>query len=214
MSTMSLQWRRPIMSMLLLACMSTVCVAQTLDLTANATSLFGTWSSGSGAVITGPDFADPLNSDRTFSPPATTGIAISFTNDGYFEQAQYRFNANGSDPHCSTAVLIWQHGTYQLHNNGSLTLDPSPFQSDGRVQVQDPCGPQTEVLTYYSQFELYNGWTIQVDLHHETYVMQLYRFDGSLYPRLYLTMRPPAMLPTTYLTAIYNGTESITDATK
>ncbi|KAK4051657.1 Reversal of tor2 lethality [Microbotryomycetes sp. JL201] len=88
----------------------------------NATSLFGTWSSGSGAVITGP--------------------------------------------------------------------------------VQDPCGPQSEVLTYYSQFELYNGWEISVDLHHETYVLQLYRFDGSLYPRLYLTMRPPSMLPTVYLTAI------------
>ncbi|KAM0789670.1 hypothetical protein ACM66B_006532 [Microbotryomycetes sp. NB124-2] len=182
--------------------------------TNNATSLFGTWSSGSGAVVTGPDFADPLNSDRTFSPPATTGIAISFTNDGYFEQAQYRLNANGSDPHCSTGVLIWQHGTYQLHSNGSLTLDPSPFQSDGRVQVQDPCGPQSEVLTYYSQFELYNGWEITVDLHHETYVLQLYRFDGSLYPRLYLTMRPPSMLPTTYLTAIYNGTESINAASR
>lgn len=148
-------------------------------------------------------FADPMNNNRPFIYPANTGIAYSFTDDGYFEEAQYRFNSNGartallnprcpqkltpsspaSEPHCATAVVIWQHGKYYFHTNGSLTLDPAPFVADGRIQVQDPCAATTEVLTYYSQFELYNAWTISIDTHHAAYVMQLYRFDGSLFPR-------------------------------
>lgn len=107
-----------------------------------------------------------------------------------------------------------------------MTLDPQSFASDGRIQVQDPCAPTTEVLTYYSQFELYNGWSITIDHHHAAYMLQLYRFDGSLFPRyvftlsllefvrgadlerramgnrLYLTVRPPTMLPTTSLEAV------------
>ncbi|CEQ42542.1 SPOSA6832_04372 [Sporobolomyces salmonicolor] len=162
-----------------------------------------------------------MNNNRPFIYPANTGISYSFTDDGYFEEAQYRFEANASDPQCSTAVVIWQHGKYYFHNNGSITLDPAPFASDGRIQVQDPCAATTEVLTYYSQFELYNGWTITVDAHHAAYMLQLYRFDGSLFPRdealtfperaprLYLTVRPPTMLPTTSLEAVYNGSISL-----
>ncbi|GAA5930474.1 uncharacterized protein JCM15063_004816 [Sporobolomyces koalae] len=180
-------------------------VAAQQDFTSNATGFSGTWSTGSGAVVTGPSFADPMNNDKPFNYPANTGIAFSFTDDGYFEEAQYRFEANASHPQCSTAVVIWQHGKYYFHNNGSLTLDPSPFEADGRIQVQDPCAPTTEVLTYYSQFELYNGWSISIDKHHAAYMLQLYRFDGSLFPRLYLTVRPPTMLPTTSLEAVYNG---------
>ncbi|GAA5952530.1 hypothetical protein JCM3765_002198 [Sporobolomyces pararoseus] len=175
------------------------------DFTSNSTGFAGTWSTGSGAVVTGPSFADPMNNDRPFFYPENTGISFSFTDDGYFEEAQYRFEANASHPQCSTAVVIWQHGKYYFHNNGSLTLDPSPFASDGRIQVQDPCAPTTEVLTYYSQFELYNGWSISIDVHHAAYMLQLYRFDGSLFPRLYLTVRPPTMLPTTSLEAVFNG---------
>ncbi|KAK4701148.1 hypothetical protein P7C70_g5092, partial [Phenoliferia sp. Uapishka_3] len=142
-----------------------------------------------------------MNNNKPFTYPANTGIAYSFTDDGYFEEAQYRFNANASEPHCATAVVIWQHGKYYFHNNGSLTLDPEPFVADGRIQVQDPCAATTEVLTYYSQFELYNAWTITIDVHHAAYMLQLYRFDGSLFPRLYLTVRPPTMLPTSSLAA-------------
>ena len=86
-------------------------------------------------------------------------------------------------PQCSTAVAIWQHGTYTIHTNGSLTLDPQPFNADGRIQIQDPCAAQTEILTYYSQFELYNSFEITIDIHHAAYMLQLYRFDGSLFPR-------------------------------
>ncbi|BGP20329.1 hypothetical protein JCM10213_007119 [Rhodosporidiobolus nylandii] len=177
-------------------------LARAQDFTSNATGFAGTWSTGSGAVTTGPGFADPMNNDQPFLYPANTGISYSFTDDGYFEEAQYRFNSNASDPQCPQAVVIWQHGKYAFHPNGSLTLDPSSFASDGRIQVQDPCAATTSVLTYYSQWELYNGWEITVDAHHAAYMLQLYRFDGSKMPRLYLTVRPPTMLPTTSLTAV------------
>ncbi|GAA5917509.1 hypothetical protein JCM6882_005497 [Rhodosporidiobolus microsporus] len=146
-----------------------------------------------------------MNNDQPFIYPANTGISFSFTDDGYFEEAQYRFNSNASEPQCPQAVVIWQHGKYAFHPNGSLTLDPSAFSSDGRIQVQDPCAATTSVLTYYSQWEIYNGWEITIDSHHAAYMLQLYKFDGSKMPRLYLTVRPPTMLPTTSLTAVYNG---------
>lgn len=36
-----------------------------------------------------------MNNAAPFHYPNTTGIAYSFTDDGYFEEAQYRFLANG-----------------------------------------------------------------------------------------------------------------------
>lgn len=40
-----------------------------------------------------------MNNDHPFIYPANTGIAYSFTDDGFFETAQYRFKANGApDP--------------------------------------------------------------------------------------------------------------------
>lgn len=71
------------------------------------------------------------------------------TNTGFFEEAQYRYNGNASNPSCIQAVIFWQHGTYTLNNNGSITL--LPFASDGRIQVQDPCAAVTNVITYYNQ---------------------------------------------------------------
>jgi hypothetical protein len=45
------------------------------------------------------------------------------------------------------------------------------------------------VLTYYSQFELYKGWSISIDIHHAAYMLQLIRFDGSLFPRWVYVLR-------------------------
>lgn len=39
-----------------------------------------------------------MNNNKPFNYPANTGISFSFTDDGYFEEAQYRFNSNGSSP--------------------------------------------------------------------------------------------------------------------
>jgi len=165
------------------------------DLTGNLTSLTGTWSSGSGSVLTGPGFAQPTN--FTFTYPDNTGIAYSFTDDGHFEEAQYRFNANGTEPHCVQAIIIWQHGNYTINANNSISL--TPIAADGRIQVQDPCAAETNVITYYDQPTLLNGWAITNDVNHNRYMLQLVRFDGSLMPRLYLLYRPPTMLPTQQL---------------
>ncbi|KAL7009885.1 Reversal of tor2 lethality [Cystobasidiomycetes sp. EMM_F5] len=161
----------------------------------NVTSLTGTWSTGYGSVMTGPGFASPTN--FTFKYPNTTGMSYSFTDDGYFEEAQYRFVSNGSEPHCVQAVIIWQHGSYIINSNNSITLNP--IESDGRIQVQDPCAAESNVITYYSQQTLFSGWSIIADPNHSRYMLQLLRFDGALEPRMYLYYRPPNMLPTSQL---------------
>lgn len=40
-------------------------------------------------------FADPMNNNKPFTYPVNTGISYSFTDTGYFEEAQYRFLGNG-----------------------------------------------------------------------------------------------------------------------
>jgi len=68
-------------------------------------SLVGTWSSGSGAVLTGqfPDgvreqsltqssFYNPMK--RQFSVPPTSGYSYSFSQDGFFETAQFFYQSN------------------------------------------------------------------------------------------------------------------------
>ncbi|GAA99333.1 hypothetical protein E5Q_06028 [Mixia osmundae IAM 14324] len=162
----------------------------------NITSLAGTWSSGSGNVITGPGFANPVN--FSFAYPATTGIAYSFTDDGHFEEAQYRFDANGTEPHCVKAFFIFQHGTYEFQPNGSITT--LPIAADGRIQVQDPCAAESSVITYYYEPAIFQSWLIYNDQNHNAYGLQLSAFDGSLLPRLFLKYTPPAMWPTTQLT--------------
>jgi hypothetical protein len=88
------------------------------------------------------EFAQSRNSD-------IPSLSFLSTDDGFFEEAQYRYNSNPADPRCITAFILWQHGRYQLNNNGSLTL--YPFSADGRIQVQDPCAAVTNLITYYDQ---------------------------------------------------------------
>ncbi|PLW11861.1 hypothetical protein PCANC_16097 [Puccinia coronata f. sp. avenae] len=166
------------------------------DMNSNVTDLSGTWSSGWGAVRTGAGFANPVNFSFTYPP--TSGISMSFTSDGYWEEAQYRFVSNGTRPNCVKAIVLWQHGRYTLESNGSLTTQP--IEADGRIQIQDPCAAQTSIITYYYQPGLYQTWQIYNDAHHNTYNLQLQAFDNALFPRLYLVTRPPDMLPTNQLT--------------
>ncbi|CAD6572556.1 MAG: Reversal of tor2 lethality [Tremellales sp. Tagirdzhanova-0007] len=161
----------------------------------NVTDLEGTWSSNA-AVSTGGDFCTP--GEMKFAYPNNTGIAYSFTNTGFFEEAQYRYAANASNPNCIQATIFWQHGTYGLNNNGSLTL--YPFGEDGRIQVQDPCAAVTNIITYYDQQTLYADWGITIDQDSANYVLRVNRFDGAKMPPMYLTAKPPNMLPTQILT--------------
>jgi len=177
-----------------------------LDSIHNITSLLGMWSSGSGAVQTGPGFCNPVNYSFTYSK--TTGISYSFTvdvledADGYFEEALYRFVGNGSQPTCITGVMQWQHGTYTLNSNGSITLNPFPM--DGRQQVQDMCAAKSNIIQQFNQTTLFSNWNIVQDPQRGT-KLQIYQFDGTPMSPLYLISQTPNMLPTVPLTNATTG---------
>ncbi|PWN54012.1 hypothetical protein IE53DRAFT_383447 [Violaceomyces palustris] len=168
----------------------------------NVTSLMGTWSSGTQAVTTGIDFFNPIT--QTFTLPKNAGISYSFTDDGFFEQAKYQFTSNSANNRCFKASLVWQHGTYQVHQNGSITLNP--FAPDGYIQVMDPCGAQTVSVYNYAEFELIPQWYNYQDNHPgfmpegtAAYALELFQFDGQKMPIMWLKNRPPNMLPTQQL---------------
>ncbi|KAI0727163.1 chaperone for protein-folding within the ER, fungal-domain-containing protein [Fomitopsis betulina] len=171
----------------------------------NATVIYGTWSSGSMGVVTGSGFANPA--DESFTYPNTTGISFSFTEDGYFEIARYRFNSNGSDPNCIQGVMDWSHGVYTLQPNGSITTVPF---GDGYMQVQDACAAVSNYVQSYNQTEYYTQWNIYLD---STlgYQLQLYQYDGTPYPQQNLYSSTPNMLPTRDLR---NTTSTTTTASK
>lgn len=60
-------------------------------------------------------FADPMNNARPFIYPANTGISYSFTDSGFFEEAQYRFNGNGKSLYPISPSYPWvlHDGTHQ-----------------------------------------------------------------------------------------------------
>jgi len=159
----------------------------------NITSLTGTWSSGSRAVQTGPGFANPAN--LTFNYPRNTGISYSFTDDGYYEIARYRFNGNGSEPTCITGVINWVHGNYTLQSNGSMTM--VAFE-DGFQQIQDPCAAVSNFLEDYNLSELYSSWRIFQDPT-DGYKLHLFQFDGAPLPPMFQVSAVPNMLPTQLL---------------
>lgn len=98
-----------------------------------------------------------------------------------------------------SAQLIWQHGTYVLHNNNSLTL--TPFKGDGRQQISDRCASQSNRVQSYNQVETMMGFDILLDTHYTrpAYKLQLYEFDGNPKPYMWQVYNPPQMLPTEQL---------------
>ncbi|EIW80419.1 hypothetical protein CONPUDRAFT_56786 [Coniophora puteana RWD-64-598 SS2] len=158
--------------------------------THNITTIVGTWSSGSQAVVTGPGFASPNN--LSFFLPENTGVSYSFTDDGFYEVAQFRLNGNGSAPNCATAVLLWAHGQYTLQPNGSIT---GVLFGDGYQQIQDPCTAVSSFVQAYNTTELYQSWGISQD---PTlgYTLQLYQYNGEPLPPQYQITTSPIMLPT------------------
>ncbi|WWC71870.1 uncharacterized protein I206_105829 [Kwoniella pini CBS 10737] len=163
----------------------------------NLTDLEGTWTSNA-AISTGGTFCVPA--EMKFDYPTNTGMSFSFTNTGFFEEAQYRYNSNASNPSCIQAVLIWQHGTYTLEDDGSMKM--TPFSSDGRVQVQDPCAATTDIITYYNEPTTMTDWGIIVDPDTGNYQLRLNRYDGAKLPYMNLIAKPPNMLPTQVLTGV------------
>ncbi|KAI9464381.1 chaperone for protein-folding within the ER, fungal-domain-containing protein [Boletus coccyginus] len=159
----------------------------------NVTTIFGTWSSGSQNVVTGPGFAQPANA--SFVYPATTGMSYSFSSDGFYEIARYRMTGNGSQPNCITGVMNWCHGTYDLVSNGSIVLTPL---GDGYQQIQDPCAAVSNFIENYNDTELYVQWNIYQDAV-RGYTLQLYQYDGSPLAPLWQLTASPNMLPTQQL---------------
>ncbi|PWN50644.1 hypothetical protein IE53DRAFT_83911 [Violaceomyces palustris] len=159
----------------------------------NITSLEGTWSTGAGNVVTGLRFYNPGN--NSFIYPTTAGQSYSFTNDGYWEQALYLYESNPAKPNCVSAQLIWQHGTYTLHSNNTLSLDI--FRGDGRQQISDRCAETSNTIMAYDQTEFMTGFEIHIDTHYgqSVYVLKMYEFDGTPKPLMYQIYNPPSMLP-------------------
>ncbi|OBZ71260.1 Protein rot1 [Grifola frondosa] len=159
----------------------------------NTTPIIGTWSTGSKQVSTGSGFANPAN--ESFIYPKTTGVSYSFTDDGFYEVARYRFNSNATEPSCITGVLNWHHGTYQLVDNGSIIL--TPF-GDGYQQIQDPCAAVSNFIEGYNDTELYQSWQIFTDPT-DGPKLHMFNFDGSPVAPQFQLSATPNMLPTQLL---------------
>ncbi|KAI0036296.1 chaperone for protein-folding within the ER, fungal-domain-containing protein, partial [Vararia minispora EC-137] len=159
----------------------------------NATTIYGSWSSGSRNVTTGSAFANPAQ--MSFTYPATAGVAYAFSQDGFYELSRYRFVSNGSHPNCITGTLVWAHGNYLLLNNGSIVLVPL---GDGFQQVQSACAAESNFIQVYNQTELFLSWRIFMDPN-DGPKLHLFQFDGSPVAPLFQTSSTPNMLPTTLL---------------
>lgn len=155
-------------------------------------SLVGTWTTKAGTVLTGPDFYDPVTED--IKEPKHPGSSFSFTSDGHFEEAIYLAIANPSKPDCPKAIIQWQHGTYKINDNGSLSLDP--IKVDGRQLYSDPCANDHSIYTRYNQTEYYKSYAISTDGYIGKERLDLLKYDGTPYNPMYIAYRPPQMLPT------------------
>ena len=59
-----------------------------------------------------------------------------------------------TNPSCVSAVLQFQHGTFQKFSNGSLVL--TPISIDGRQLESAPCKSKKAVYSRYNQSELFD----------------------------------------------------------
>lgn len=106
--------------------------------------------------------------------------------------------SNGSQPNCIKGTVLWQHGSWELLGNGSIVLNP--ISSDGRLQVQDPCAAQSNLLFQFNTTILISSWRVFSDPKRGP-KLQMYQYDGAPYSLMFLVAQPPMMLPTETLTA-------------
>jgi hypothetical protein len=90
--------------------------------------------------------------------------------------------------------MQWQHGTYVVNANTSITTTPIP--SDGRQLTSSPCSFDNGVYIRYEQPELFKTYQVYTDPFHNVPRLDLFKFDGSPMQPLYLVFSPPQMLPT------------------
>lgn len=103
--------------------------------------------------------------------------------------------------------MVWNHGTYELLNNGSIILVPF---GDGYQQVQDPCGAVSNFIQIYNETELFQSWRIFMDATAGP-KLHLFKFDGTPESPQFQVSTTPNMLPTQLLR---NVTTTVTAATK
>ncbi|CAO3680952.1 unnamed protein product [Umbelopsis ramanniana] len=152
--------------------------------------LVGTWSTNNN-ITCGPTFIDPVRGN--FSVPSNPGSSFSFSSDGYFEEAFYTINGNASYPQCVTSVLQWQHGSFNVTTNH--TISTAPIEEDGRMNLTNPCmsgGYWDGTAQYYYQPETYAGYSID-----DTGKLTLIRFDGQPLRPMTLLSKDPIMWPIT-----------------
>lgn len=101
--------------------------------------------------------------------------------------------SNGTQPNCIKAVLIWQHGTWDYLSNGSIVA--TPFAVDGRIQIQDPCARQSNVIMQFNTTLLFASWRIFSDPQRGP-KLQLFGFNGAPLSPMFLKANPPNMMPT------------------
>lgn len=133
------------------------------------------------------------------------GQAYSFTQDGFFEMAKYRVTPNPRKPECIQSQLIWQHGSYLLHRNGTLQLYPIAREGAQLLTSSCPGGsPPEEMYDVPEEYTMVDTW---VDLHHGTTSAALRLTDawGNRSPSLWKIYDPPMMLPTDALYLEYIG---------
>ncbi|WFD32549.1 amino-acid N-acetyltransferase [Malassezia sp. CBS 17886] len=165
--------------------------------------LRGTWSSGSRQVLTGMEkgvgFFNPIR--QQFTVPPTAGISYSFTDDGYFEEAIFKYGSNAVKPECFNVTLVWQHGTYNATPDGKLHLNA--YQKDGYVETMSNCTDPKIVMAPYSENELMLNHTTFIETApmygakgvEASYGLQLNQFDGTPLSKMYLVYDPPRMMP-------------------
>jgi hypothetical protein len=66
---------------------------------------------------------------------------------------------------------------------------------DGRIQIQDPCAAQSNVILQFNTTLLFSSWRIFSDPQRGP-KLQLYAFDGSPMSPMFLKATPPNMMPT------------------
>ncbi|KAF7334781.1 hypothetical protein MSAN_02364700 [Mycena sanguinolenta] len=167
-------------------------LASAQDYTAdhNTTSIVGTWSSGTQNVVPGPGFANPAQ--ETFTYPKASGVGYSFSDNGWYELARFRYVGNSSHPECIVGTVVWAHGNYDLLDNGSIILTPI---GDGYQQVQSPCNKDnTNFIQDYNVTEMYASWRIFTDVTFGP-KLHLFQFDGSPVAPLFRLSDQPNMLP-------------------
>ncbi|KAI3480519.1 hypothetical protein L1887_57367 [Cichorium endivia] len=164
--------------------------------------LQGTWSSGSGKVTTG--LLQPALKELHRSNRARPGIQLhtrrllgvcQVPRDAPILASQNAFQSQ----------LIWQHGNYVLHANGTLQLWPITREGAQLLTSSCPGGsPPEEMYDVPEEYTMVDTW---IDLHHGVSSAALRLTDawGNRSPSLYKIYDPPMMLPTDPLYLEYIG---------